>query len=62
MGDFCGRILHLGVGGMIDEKTAEFNDSNYFDSVARIRLGLEQARKGLGRPVDEVFAELENEE
>lgn len=32
-----------------------------FDAVASIRRGLAQARKGLGRPVDEVFDELERQ-
>jgi len=32
------------------------------DSVASIRSGLEQARKGAGRPADEVFDELERED
>jgi hypothetical protein len=31
------------------------------DSVASIRRGLEQAKKGLGRPVDKVFDELERQ-
>jgi len=32
------------------------------DAVARIRCGLAEARKGAGRPVDEVFHELERED
>lgn len=31
------------------------------DSVARIRIGLAQVRKGLGRPAGDVFDELERE-
>ena len=31
------------------------------DALASIRRGLAQAKKGLGRPVDEVFDELERE-
>jgi len=32
------------------------------DAVASIRRGLAQARKGAGRPADEVFDELERED
>lgn len=31
------------------------------DSVVRIRRGLDQAKKGMGRSVDEVFADNESE-
>lgn len=33
-----------------------------FDTVASIRRGLAQARKGVGRLTDEVFDELEHED
>ena len=35
--------------------------ADHLDSVASIRRGLAQARQGLGRPVDEVFDELERQ-
>jgi hypothetical protein len=31
------------------------------DAIASIRRGLAQAKKGLGRPVDEVFDDLERQ-
>lgn len=34
----------------------------HFEVVASIRRGLEQARKGAGRPTDEVFNELERDD
>ncbi len=48
---------------MIDGGEAEafVVDGEDFDSVVRIRRGLEQAKKGMGRSVDEVFADLESE-
>lgn len=33
----------------------------YHDTIRGIRRGLSQAKRGLGRPVDEVFDELERE-
>jgi hypothetical protein len=33
----------------------------HLDAVASIRRGLAQAKKGMGRPVDDVFDELERE-
>jgi hypothetical protein len=36
--------------------------ADHLDTIARIRRGLEQARKGLGRPVEEVFDELLKEQ
>jgi len=35
--------------------------ASQLDAVASIRRGLAQARKGAGRPADEVFDELERE-
>jgi prevent-host-death family protein len=36
--------------------------ASQLDTVASIRRGLAQARKGAGRPADEVFDELEHED
>jgi len=36
--------------------------ASQLDAVASIRRGLAQARKGAGRPADEVFDELERED
>jgi hypothetical protein len=36
--------------------------ASQLDAVASIRRGLAQARKGEGRPADEVFDELERED
>jgi len=36
--------------------------ASQLDAVASIRRGLAQARKGEGRPADEVFDELEHED
>lgn len=33
--------------------------ADHVDAIAGIRRGLAQARKGMGRPVDEVFDDLE---
>ena len=38
------------------------DQASQLDSVASIRSGLEQARKGAGRPAEEVFDELERED
>ena len=35
--------------------------ADHLDAVAGIRRGLAQAKKGMGRPVDEVFDDLERE-
>jgi hypothetical protein len=35
--------------------------ADHLDAIASIRRGLAQAKKGLGRPVDEVFDELQRE-
>ena len=45
-------------GGEAEVFVVEAEDS---DLVVRIRLGLEQAKKGMGRCVDEVFADIESE-
>ena len=49
---------------MIDsrEEDALVVDVEDFDLLFRIRFGLEQAKKGMGRSVDEVFADLESED
>ena len=36
--------------------------ASQLDAVARIRRGLAQARKGMGRPADDVFDDLERED
>ena len=60
-----GRPLVLTVKGkaemvVLDPATYQ-HVAGQLDVVACIRRGLEQARKGLGQPLDEVFAELEAE-
>jgi predicted transcriptional regulator len=35
--------------------------ADHLEAIASISRGLAQAKKGLGRPVDEVFDELEGE-
>ena len=44
---------------MLMKKATDVVDD--LDALASIRRGLAQANKGLGRPVDEVFDELERE-
>ena len=60
-----GRPLVLTVKGKAEAvllDAAAYRDvADHLEAVARIRRGLAQARKGLGRPVDEVFDELERE-
>lgn len=60
-----GRPLVLTVKGKAEAvllDAAAYRDiADHLDSVASIRRGLAQARKGLGRPVDEVFDELERQ-
>ena len=60
-----GRPLVLTVNGKAEAvvlDAASYRDvAAYLDSVARIRLGLEQARKGMGLSVDEAFVDLESE-
>ena len=60
-----GRPLVLTVRGkaeavILDAKTYQ-GISEHMDSVARIRRGLAQVKKGLGRPSGDVFDELERE-
>ncbi len=60
-----GRPLVLTVKGKAEAvllDAAAYRDvADHLDAVASIRRGLAQAKKGLGRPVDEVFDELERE-
>ena len=60
-----GRPLVLTVKGKAEAvllDAAAYQDvAGYLDAVAGIRRGLAQAKKGLGRPVDEVFDDLERE-
>ena len=57
-----GRPLVLTVKGKAEAvllDAAAYQDvADHLDAVAGIRRGLAQAKKGLGRPVDEVFDEL----
>jgi len=60
-----GRPLVLTVKGkaevvLLDAATYQ-QVADHLDAVEAIRRGLEQAKRGLGRPVDEVFEELERE-
>ncbi len=60
-----GRPLVLTVKGKAEAvvlDAAAYRDiADHLDAIASIRRGLAQAKKGLGRPVDEVFDELERE-
>jgi prevent-host-death family protein len=60
-----GRPLVLTVKGKAEAvllDAAAYQDiADHLDAIAGIRRGLAQARKGQGRPVDEVFNELERE-
>jgi prevent-host-death family protein len=60
-----GRPLVLTVNGraeavLLDAKAYQ-EVASQLDAVASIRRGLAQARKGAGRPADDVFDELERE-
>jgi prevent-host-death family protein len=61
-----GRPLVLTVKGkaeaVIIDAAAYREVAEHLDTVAGIRRGLTQAKKGLGRPVDDVFDDLELEE
>jgi prevent-host-death family protein len=61
-----GRPLVLTVKGKAEavlvDAAAYQEVASQLDAVAGIRRGLAQARKGAGRPVDEVFDELERED
>ena len=60
-----GRPLVLTVKGKAEAvvlDAAAYQDvAGHLDAIASIRRGLAQAKKGLGRTVDEVFDELERE-
>ncbi len=60
-----GRPLVLTVKGKAEavllDAAAHRDVANHLDAVASIRRGLAQAKKGLGRSVDEVFDELERQ-
>jgi prevent-host-death family protein len=60
-----GRPLVLTVKGKAEAvllDAAAYRDiAHHLDAVAGIRRGLAQARKGLGRSVDEVFDDLDRE-
>jgi prevent-host-death family protein len=60
-----GRPLVLTVKGkaeavVLDAKTYQ-DVASQLDTVASIRRGLAQVRKGMGRPADDVFADLERD-
>jgi prevent-host-death family protein len=61
-----GRPLVLTVKGKAEavllDAAAYQEVASQLDAVASIRRGLAQARKGAGRPADEVFDELERED
>jgi hypothetical protein len=46
---------------VVTDATGYDDVAGHSDAVASIRRGLTQAKKGLGRPVDDVFNELERE-
>jgi len=60
-----GRPLVLTVKGKAEAVVMDacvYQDlADRLDAVARIRRGLAQAKKGVGRPVDDVFDDLERE-
>jgi PHD/YefM family antitoxin component YafN of YafNO toxin-antitoxin module len=60
-----GRPLILTVKGKAEAvviDAASYRDvADHLDTIASIRRGLAQARKGMGRSVDEVFDDLERE-
>lgn len=60
-----GRPLVLTVKGKAEAivlSPAAYRDvAEHLDAVAAIRIGLAQMRQGLGRPVDEVFDDLERD-
>jgi len=60
-----GRPLVLTVKGKAEaivlDAVAYQDVADHLDAIAGIRRGLAQAMQGQGRPVDEVFNELENE-
>jgi prevent-host-death family protein len=60
-----GRPLVLTVKGkaeaVVIDATAYREVAEQLDTIASIRRGLAQAKKGQGRPVDEVFDDLERQ-
>jgi prevent-host-death family protein len=60
-----GRPLVLTVNGKAEAvvmDAASYREiAGHLDAMARIRRGLTQAKKGIGRPVDDVFDDLERE-
>ena len=60
-----GRPLILTVKGKAEAvvlDAATYRDiADHLDAVAAIRRGLAQAKKGIGRPVDDVFDDLERD-
>jgi PHD/YefM family antitoxin component YafN of YafNO toxin-antitoxin module len=60
-----GRPLVLTVKGkdqaVVLDAAAYQDVADHLDAIASIRRGLAQAKKGQGRPVDEVFDDLERE-
>jgi len=60
-----GRPLVLTVKGKAEAvilNTSLYQEvADHLDAVAAIRRGLDQAKRGLGRPVDQVFEDLERE-
>jgi len=60
-----GRPLVLTVNGkaqaIVLDASAYQDVASHLDAIASIRRGLAQAKKGLGRSVDEVFDDLERE-
>ena len=60
-----GRPLVLTINGkaeaVVMDAAAYQEVAEQLDTIASIRHGLAQAKKGMGRPVDEVFDELERE-
>lgn len=60
-----GRPLVLTINGKAEAvvlDAASYRDiAEHLDTLARIRRGLEQAKKGMSRSVGEVFADLERE-
>ncbi len=61
-----GRPLVLTVKGKAEAVVIDARSyrevATRLDAVASIRRGLAQARKGMGRPADEVFDDLERED
>ena len=60
-----GRPLVLTVKGRAEIVVLDASSyrevANHLDAIASIRRGLAQAKKGIGRPVDQVFDDLERQ-